>query len=395
MRVSVFFLTLICFATFMAVQGDQPSVQDQSMHVFPIDETLSDMVVPESSAEDDILLEATKKVPFRDTPLGNLTDHEDGVHHKKPKGNATKVGPAPEFPWKVFHMPFPQFPPPIIPPYTAPKVDDEDDLKPAKKNSVGCDENKGCNPVSTGACKDEESKLYCEDIVSMGSCDDAYEQKVCMASCNACPTGVKPATWESSYVGPGGHYYLGPNRRRVGAGFGRRRALKVPKAEKKFLTKSQVRKMAHPHVGTKVLRESPNPVIRGGAAPADGKIPKQLVKHHTKPQPAPTPVPPLPTPIRHNHVSQIAIHKQEKKVAKAETKEMTKGMPHEVREAVTPPTPAPTPTPPSPPAKPFVYEDATEKAAKWAKRKADTVAKDEDIKTSLIQEDVSEEDRTD
>lgn len=49
----------------------------------------------------------------------------------------------------------------------------------------------------------------------------------CVKSCGLCPA-PDGAISSDAYTGPNGHYYLGSNRRRIGAGFGRRRQTPVP-----------------------------------------------------------------------------------------------------------------------------------------------------------------------
>jgi hypothetical protein len=64
---------------------------------------------------------------------------------------------------------------------------------------------------------------------------------------------VKPPgyAWEDAYVGPHGHYYLGSGRRRIGAGFGRRRA-PVPLTKKDVKAGKKIWDKVDPSTKTKV-----------------------------------------------------------------------------------------------------------------------------------------------
>jgi len=135
--------------------------------------------------------------------------------------------------WKKFHIPFPKLPSPHPFKDDNSPIDDADDLaKEGKKDEMGCDPMLGCrNPP--GPCVDTDSIDICQDYVTNGDCQYDFVQKDCRKSCGLCP---KPegAISSDAYVGPAGHYYLGSARRRVGAGFGRRRrSPAAPKKEKK------------------------------------------------------------------------------------------------------------------------------------------------------------------
>jgi hypothetical protein len=58
-----------------------------------------------------------------------------------------------------------------------------------------------------------------------------------MDSAKRMPTGGY--TWQDARVTPGGHYHLGPSRRRVGAGFGRRR--------RRYVNEKKVKAKLHPN----------------------------------------------------------------------------------------------------------------------------------------------------
>lgn len=130
--------------------------------------------------------------------------------------------------WKQFHVPFPTLPNPKPFAKGNSPGDDLEDLEHQKKNSVGCDPILGCREPPP-PCEDKDSLEICEDYVANGDCQFDFVIKNCKKSCDLCP---KPegAIASDAYTGPAGHYYLGGARRRVGAGFGRRRRTPAPPA---------------------------------------------------------------------------------------------------------------------------------------------------------------------
>jgi len=232
----------------------------------------------------------------------------------------------------------------------------------------------GCNPKAEAVCKDTAPD--CAFVVKVGDCAEPEASKGCTKSCGNCPQGVPPASWEDSSVGPGGHLYLGPSRRRVGAGFGRRRANKVSKAVKKLLTKKQIKKLEpKPNPGSLIY--SHHAILRA-AAPGNDGLPTIHVKpkKHEKPKKkkpvGPKVRPSLTKPT--GSAQHAALKYTEKKATdmmpKAIAKAFAKAQAKQYKKAPTPPPPTPAP-------KPFVYTDMKEKAAKWAsKKEGEVVAKD-------------------
>merc|ERR1712054_311792 len=317
MRSSLICVGILYLAIFLVdSQGQAPIDEAHAVeaHVHPIEDFAE--IVPETTEEevlpeDEILLEtqieatvSKAKKPFNDTALGKVTDETVKPNHspaaeaarlKKAFGSAPipemlkpllkpkafgSAGPKPLIPWRSIHMPYPQFPPPLIPRYISGETDDKEDEGPIGKNSLGCNKLTGCNPTAEAIC--EDTSKDCSYVVHTGQCVHPRAMKECMKSCNQCPQGVPPSTWEQSEVGPKGHLYLGGGRRRVGAGFGRRRAHKIPKAVKKLLTKKQIRKI-HPKPDPKTLIYSKHAILRA-AAPGNDGIPKNHVKPKNPPK---------------------------------------------------------------------------------------------------------------
>lgn len=127
--------------------------------------------------------------------------------------------------WKKFHVPFPKLPNPKPFRRGNQPSDDLEDLKHVK-NKLGCDPNLGCREPPP-PCADKDSLEICEDYLANGDCQFDFVKKNCQLTCDLCP---KPEGSISSdaYTGPGGHYYIGSARRRIGAGFGRRRRTPAP-----------------------------------------------------------------------------------------------------------------------------------------------------------------------
>lgn len=143
--------------------------------------------------------------------LGSFEDH-----YEQNKGDEK---------WKKLHIPFPKLP------HTKPfrrgnsPGDDLEDLKHVK-NKLGCDPNLGCREPAP-PCADKDTLEICEDYLANGDCQFDFVQKNCQLTCDLCP---KPegSISDDAYTGPGGHYYIGGARRRIGAGFGRRRRSPAP-----------------------------------------------------------------------------------------------------------------------------------------------------------------------
>ena len=85
----------------------------------------------------------------------------------------------------------------------------------------------GCPGDAPAPCADTAGDDTCQDYVSKGECSFDFVKKDCAKSCGLCP-GPDGEISSDAYTGPNGHYYLGSSRRRVGAGFGRRRQPPVP-----------------------------------------------------------------------------------------------------------------------------------------------------------------------
>merc|ERR1712072_1018169 len=148
--------------------------------------------------------------------------------------------------WKKFHLPYPQLPKPK--PFAkgnGPADDAEDLVKNAKKNSVGCDRVKGCHEKNP--CKDNDPKKYCSYYKHLGSCNEPWLRTMCRKACNHCPKHVARVS-DQAYLGPKGHYYIGPNRRRIGAGFGRRRG----PADKASRTRPWIARRRYPRRKVKI-----------------------------------------------------------------------------------------------------------------------------------------------
>lgn len=149
-------------------------------------------------------------------------------------------------PWKKFHEPYPPLQKTVIAAkQESPEDDVEDMVKDAKKNlnSLGCNKIDGC---ATAPCVDHpKQKHFCPHYKSAGYCGEDWVKKDCQKTCNACPKvdqtlGVTTAT---AKLGKGGHYYLGRRRRRIGAGFGRRRRAlpKITRSKGKAKGKKMIR----------------------------------------------------------------------------------------------------------------------------------------------------------
>jgi hypothetical protein len=414
MRSSLACVGILALAIFLAESQGQAPI-DEIQEVVPIkDHPVWSEIVPEAvdtAPVDEILLETqieasvAKKVPFQDTALGKLTGEAEKPNHsraaeqrrlkrafgsapipailrplEKPKAFGS-AGPKPLMKWKTIHEPYPQFPPPLIPRYISGETDDPEDEKPAGKNSVGCDKLVGCNgPPAEAVCVDTAKD--CDFVVRTGGCG-TQESKTCMKSCNLCPQGVPPASWEQASVGPGGHLYLGPSRRRVGAGFGRRRAHKIPKAVKKLLTKKQIKKLEpKPKPGTLIY--SHHAILRAAAPGNDG-----LPIIHVKPKPKPKKKAPHKkapgSAVAPTHVSKVVPTKPtgsaKKAARKAIEKKATSMMPKAIAKAfakaekkqVKKEEAKKKPKVEKAKPKPFVFSDAKERAAKWAAKKEGTI----------------------
>jgi hypothetical protein len=129
--------------------------------------------------------------------------------------------------WKKFSIPFPKLPSPVPFKHDNGPVDDAEDLiHDAKKDAMGCDPLLGCRPPPP-PCMDNDPKQICADYVANGDCQFDFVERDCRKSCNLCPPD-EGSIASDAYTGPAGHYYLGSARRRIGAGFGRRRRSPVP-----------------------------------------------------------------------------------------------------------------------------------------------------------------------
>merc|ERR1711988_186788 len=404
MRSSLACVGILALAIFLAESQGQAPI-DEIQEVVPIkDHPVWSEIVPEAAEStapvDEILLETqieasvAKKVPFQDTALGKLTGEAEKPNHsraaeqrrlkrafgsapipailrplEKPKAFGS-AGPKPLMKWQSIHEPYPQFPPPVIPRYISGETDDEEDKHDVGKNSLGCNKLLGCNPPAEAICKDTAPD--CAFVVKVGDCANPEASKGCTKSCGQCPQGIPPATWEQATVGPGGHLYLGPSRRRVGAGFGRRRANKISKAVKKLLTKKQIKKL-EPKPDPATLKYSRHAILRAAAPGNDGRPiihvkPKAPKKKKPKKKVGPKVRPSLTKPTG------SALRAAAKSVEKKATAMMPKAIAKAFAKAQAKQD-KPAPTPPPPPPKPFVYTDAKERAAKWASKKEGEVVK--------------------
>lgn len=224
------------------------------------------------------------------------------------------------------------------------RIDDPEDLATAKPNSVGCDPNVGCpssgevpHLVVTSAFKacgytcekDSIKHIPLDHKICMAN-PAAHECKQCLAC--ALPkmskaTGVtyeitregkvggkasvvaKPlqegATINDAHLSATGHYYIGAGRRRVGSGFGRRRAPALTTTEKRVheaaqanpLVKTGDAKVVVKHVKVVVSAEHPDGIAttvhvvpvtpKGHAAAKKAKATKPLPVVNLAPKPVP------------------------------------------------------------------------------------------------------------
>jgi hypothetical protein len=264
-------------------------------------------------------------------------------------------------------------------------ADDMEDLrKMTGKNSLGCDKDLGCGS-GPPPCQDSSDLEMCQDYLARGDCQFDFAQRECKESCGLCPKD-QGAISSDAHLGPNGHYYIGSARRRIGAGFGRRRRTPVPKPyvsgapppPKKVTVKTEV-SILHPD-GKKTVEEKPPPendmkpcetycvpafkrlggckmwgshvdptsiVPKGcmhcgeAAAKACGIITDEFKKKEEEEKKLP------PQPIEHPNEAAKVAAKEEKNDAK----EASKGIPKAVVEAakkLVPPTTAPTAAPPPP-----------------------------------------------
>jgi hypothetical protein len=137
--------------------------------------------------------------PERPVWHGNATEHFKNSHLK-------------------INMPFPASPAP----------DDPEDMlrrdQRANFNATGhdCDPDLGCGEQPK-LCVDKNSAELCAEFKAKGSCTFDYAERDCQKTCALCPPD-EGSIYSDQSIGPMGHLYLGKSRRRIGAGFGRRRA---------------------------------------------------------------------------------------------------------------------------------------------------------------------------
>jgi len=211
----------------VAYPYDQHAIVRQDMQVMQTGmHEVVDTDEPDAGTENTT---ATAPYPYAEHPLAEETDDIEG----QPNGTAT--GSAFQWEhdhlgdqaWKQFHLVYPHYSNPIPDEKEPGPADDEEDiLYPKAKNSVGCDKLLGCREPPP-PCQDKDAKDVCEDYVANGDCDFDFAIRDCKRSCGKCPAS-EGAISSDAYVGPSGHYYLGESRRRVGAGFGRRRRSPAP-----------------------------------------------------------------------------------------------------------------------------------------------------------------------
>jgi hypothetical protein len=72
-------------------------------------------------------------------------------------------------------------------------------------------------------CADRNSTQVCKDISAKGECDFEKSIHMCRKTCGYCKKDIGSTAYDT-VTDSAGHYYLGASRRRIGAGFGRRRA---------------------------------------------------------------------------------------------------------------------------------------------------------------------------
>jgi len=197
-----------------------------------------------------VAAEAAKQETTQETPYAEhaIVKEDDKIEHDpEPKaagsGGSNKAAGSGGFKWKhealgkqawtKFHIPFPKAvsPKPFKDTGNSPTDDMDDLLRDAKKNSAGCDPLLGCvEPPKP--CTDKDAFDVCSDYVTNGDCQFDFVQRDCQKSCGLCPP-PQGSISSDAHLGPMGHYYLGGGRRRIGAGFGRRRHTPAPKKKEK------------------------------------------------------------------------------------------------------------------------------------------------------------------
>jgi len=150
---------------------------------------------------------AVKELVNSGHKLHNYTAAELAAHHAAGVYSSERVVPV-YIPFPVVH-------------------DDPEDLKDienAGKNSAGCDPTTGC--YEPPVCVDQNSTKVCKEVVDKGECDFQKSIDMCRKTCGYCKKAhrLTGSTSMDVTTDSQGHYYLGQGRRRVGAGFGRRRA---------------------------------------------------------------------------------------------------------------------------------------------------------------------------
>jgi len=103
-----------------------------------------------------------------------------------------------------------------------PESHSPDDPEDMLKHDLKANSNKtggGSHP-----CADKNSAELCADFKRKGSCTFDYAERDCKKTCQLCPPDQGSVWSDASLDTTTGHYSLGHGRRRIGAGFGRRRA---------------------------------------------------------------------------------------------------------------------------------------------------------------------------